>query len=94
MASARGVASTQEVANSQGVVLGTLTGTVAKSESGEGVANTAVAPSESGEGVGNTAVAPSESAEVGTSTKEDATKSPGVTTEVANPGLGLTWESF
>ena len=69
------MASTQEVANSQGVVLGTLTGTVAESESAEGVANTAVAPSDS-------------------STKEDATKSPGVTTEVANPGLGLTWESF
>ena len=77
------MASTQEVANSQGVVLGTLTGTVVESESAEGVANTAVAPSDS-----------KESAEVGTSTKEDATKSPGVTTEVANPGLGLTWESF
>ena len=87
MASARGVASTQEVANSQGVVLGTLTCRVEESESAEGVANTAVAPSDS-----------KESAEVGTSSGSAEgvgnTMAKGVNTEVANPGLGLTWESF
>ena len=41
--SARGAASTQKVANAQGVVLGTLTAKVAKSESAEGVASTKVA---------------------------------------------------
>ena len=88
MASTRVAQTASSGSSARGVAYwGYSTQKVAKSESAEGVANTAVAPSDS-----------KESAEVGTSSGSAEgvgnTMAKGVNTEVANPGLGLTWESF